>query len=75
MQPSPGRVGAGTGGEMKTPLRQLAEVIITDLEQKSLPKTGRIEREDMVTSVHHLLRDGLDQRGYVRLVAIAEEEQ
>lgn len=58
---------------MKGPLRQIAELIITNLEQMSLPKTQHWERENMISEVHHMLTNMLTERGFVRVTKPDEE--
>lgn len=49
---------------MKSPTRLLAELIITGLEQMSLPATDPIKRDEMVQWIDGLLKIWIHERGY-----------
>ena len=49
-------------------MRQIAERVIQNIEQMSLPKASHGEREDMIGEVEGTIQTMLIEMGYVRLV-------
>ncbi|HYB96204.1 MAG TPA: hypothetical protein VEC39_14630 [Vicinamibacterales bacterium] len=56
----------------KNHLRQIAERVISNLEEMSLPKTDHADREAMVNEVQGVIQTHLLEFGYVRLVKPGE---